>query len=177
MTPRFLILAALSLAFPTVADAAERGSSKSADEAGIVFRKPFTLRIRVDQEHYYEEKKEKVPYVYRGDVYLFIGDRFGLKIDVADSAIRAIRYERDLSKADVTLEFKQGDPVNGKATSQLVMQNRTKHTFLMDAAMTVPDRKDILKTSILPLQAGLTNYEGWPHPIVQLALVHIRLQK
>jgi hypothetical protein len=177
MTPRLFILAALSLAFPGLAGSAERGSSKSADESGVVFRKPFTLRIRVDQEHYYEEKKDKVPYVYRGDVYLFIGDRFGLKIDVANSAVRTIRYERDLSKADVTLEFKQGDPVNGKATSLLVLQNRTKYTFLMDAAMTVPDRKDILKTTILPLHAGLSNFESWPHPIIQLALVHIRLQK
>src|SRR5262245_16160172 len=144
MTSRVFILAALSLTFPAVAGSAERGSRKSADEADVVFRKPFTLRIRVDQEHYYEENKDKVPYVYRGAVYLFIGDRFGLKIDVVDSAVRAIRYERDLSKADVTLEFKEGGLVNGKATSLLVMQNHTKHTFLMDAAMTVPDRKDIL---------------------------------
>lgn len=177
MKPRRFLIAAILIALAGAAGAAERAASKSSDDANVVFRPPFTLRIPVDREHYYEEKKGKVPYVYRGDVYLFIGDRFGLKIDVADGAIRAIRYERDLSKADVTLEFKQGDPVSGKATSLLILQNRTKYTFLMDAAMTVPDRKDILKTSILPLRAGLSNFEAWPHPVVQLALVHIRLQK
>jgi hypothetical protein len=57
------------------------------------------------------------------------------------------------------------------------MQNRTRYTFLMDGAMTVPDRKDILETSITPVHANLLHYEGWPHPIVQLALSHIRLQK
>jgi|SRR6266478_2242658 len=167
----------MSLVFAAVAGAAERGASKSTNDAGVVFRKPFTLRIRVDQEHYYEEKKDKIPYVYRGDVYLFIGDRFGLKIDVADGAVRAVRYERDLSKADLTLEFSEGAPVNGKYTSILKMQNRTKYTFLMDGAMTVPDRKDILETSINPVNAALLHYEAWPHPIVQLALSHIRLQK
>ena len=178
MTPGLvIIIAVLSLAFAASAGAAERGASKSSDEAGIVFRKPFTLRIRVDQEHYYEEKKDRIPYVYRGDVYLFIGDKFGLKIDVADGAVRAIRYERDLSKADLTLEFNEADPLNGKYTSMLKMQNRTKYTFLMDGGMTVPDRKDILETSITPVNAGLLHFEAWPHPIVQLALSHIRLQK
>jgi hypothetical protein len=176
MIPRFFILAAISFAFATAAGAAER-ATKQKDEAGVVFRPPFTLRIRVDQEHYYEEKKGKIPYVYKGDVYLFIGDRFGLKIDVVDGAVRAVRYEHDLSKADLTLEFSEADPVNGKYTSMLKMQNRTRYTFVMDGGMTVPDRKDILETSINPVYAGLLHYEAWPHPIVQLALSHIRLQK
>ena len=174
MIPRLSILTVL-LASAIIATAAE--PAKSGDDAGVVFRPPFTLRIRVDQKHYYEEKKGKIPYVYHGDVYLFIGDRFGLKIDVADGAVRAIRYERDLSKADVTLELSEADPVNGKYTSMLKMQNRTRYTFLMDGGMTVPDRKDILETSITPVRAGLWHYESWPHPIVQLALSHIRLQK
>ena len=169
--PVFSFVAAIS------AGAAEHAASKSSDDTGVVFRPPFTLRIRVDREHYYEEKKGKVPYVYRGDVYLFIGDRFGLKIDVTDGAVRAVRYERNLSKADVTLEFTEADPVNGKYTSMLKMQNRTRDTFLMDGAMTVPDRKDILETSITPVRAGLLHYESWPHSMVQLALSHIRLQK
>src|SRR5436189_6463082 len=117
MIPRLFIFAAASLAFAVVAAAAERGASKSGDDAGVVFRKPFTLHVRVDQEHYYEEKKGKIPYVHQGVVYLFLGDKFGLKIDVADGAVRAVRYERDLSKADVALEFSVADPVNGKYTS------------------------------------------------------------
>lgn len=177
MIPRFLIPVTVALAFAVSAAAAERGASKSSDDADVVFRKPFTLHVRVDKEHYYEEKKGKIPYVYHGDVYLFLGDKFGLKIDVADGAVRAVRYERDLSKADLTLEFSVADPVNGKYTSMLKMQNRTKYTFLMDGGMTVPDRKDILETSITPVRAGLLHYEVWPHPILQLALSHIRILK
>jgi len=177
MIPRLLIRTAIAVLFAGVAGAAERGTSKISNDAGVVFRKPFTLRVRVDQEHYYEEKKDKIPYVYRGDVYLFIGDHFGLKIDVANGAVRAVRYERDLSKADLTLEFSEGDLVKGRYSSILKMQNRTKYTFLMHGAMTVPDRKDILETRINPVNARLLHYEAWPHPIVQLALSHIRLQK
>ena len=177
MSPRLLISAAMSLSFVAAVGATERAASKTSDDAGVVFRKPFTLHVRVDHEHYYEEKKGKIPYVYQGVVYLFFGDKFGLKIDAADGAVRAVRYERDLSKADVTLEFSVADPVNGRYTSMLKMQNRTRYTFLMDGGMTVPDRKDILETSITPIRAGLLHYEAWPHPILQLALRHIRIQK
>jgi hypothetical protein len=41
----------------------------------------------------------------------------------------------------------------------------------MKALMTVPGEKDSFETSIVPLRAGLTNFESWPHPIVKL-LVH-----
>ena len=167
MISRIVIL--LIVASARIAAAADRSD-------GVVFRAPFTLRVPVDREHFYEEKKGKVPYVYHGEVSLFLHDRFGLKIDVQDGSVRSVKYERDLSKADVTLEFTQGDPVNGKATSLLKMQNRTRYTFAMDAAMTVPDRKDILSTSFTPVRAGLLHYESWPHPIVQLALRNIRIQ-
>src|SRR5689334_23457595 len=160
-------LISISLLSAGVAIGANRGESKSSDDK-VVFRPPFTLKVPVDREHYYEEKKGKVPYVYKGEATLFIGDAYGLKIDVENGRVRSVRYERNLSKADVTLEFAQGDPVNGKATSFLKMKNHTRYTFLMDAAMTVPDRKDILATSFDPVRAGIWHFEFWPHPIVEL---------
>ena len=169
-------LAIIALVPAQVALAAERGASKTKDDE-VVFRPPFTLKVPINGQQYYEEKKGKVPYVYHGMVTLFIGDRFGLKIDAQDGSVRSVKYERDLSKADITLEFGQGDPVNGKATSLLKMQNRTKYTFVVDAAMTVPDRKDILPTSFTPIRAGLLHFESWPHPIVELALRDFRVQK
>src|SRR5438093_13049518 len=114
----------VSLLCAASAAAADRSHSKARDD-DVVFRPPFTLRVPVDWQHYYEEKKGRTPYVYQGEVGLFIGDHFGLKIDVQNGTVRSVKYERDLGKADVTLEFKQGDPVDGKATSLLIMQNRT----------------------------------------------------
>ena len=97
MITRLLILAALSLAFVAAAGAAERAASRTGDDAGVVFRKPNTHHQRVVKEHYYEEKKGKIPYVYQGEVYLFLGDKFGLKINVADGAVRAVHYQRSRS--------------------------------------------------------------------------------
>jgi hypothetical protein len=174
MKSRFGLLVLLLLGTSVVA--AQCGESKSSDD-DVVYRPPFTLKVPIDQTHYYEEKKPRLPYVYHGGVGLFIGDHFGLKIAVENNAVRSIKYERDLSKADVTLEFKQGPPMDGKATSLLIMQNRTKYTFLIDAGMQVPGRKDTLQTSLLPLGAGKGSYESWPHAIIGLGLDNFRVQK
>ena len=45
----------------------------------------------------------------------------------------------------------------------------------MGALTTVPGKKEIYKTSIMPIEARLSDFESWPHPIVQLVLRNFRL--
>jgi len=59
----------------------------------------------------------------------------------------------------------------------LVLKSNIKQVLYQDALMTIPGKKGIYKTSILPLQPGLGGYESWPHPIVQLVLRNFRLEK
>jgi hypothetical protein len=94
-----------------------------------------------------------------------------------EAPFQEVKQAVDLSKADVTLEFRQGDPIGDTPTSLLLLQNRTKYTFLMDAAMEVRDRKDFVPTTINPPGARLSNVESWPHPIVGLGLRNIRVKK
>jgi hypothetical protein len=159
------------------------GTTFSADAAArkpgedTVFRKPFTLNLHIDKENFYEERFGKIPYVNNGDVYLFKGDDFGLTLDIQDNSIRSVKYQPDLEKADVTLKFTQEVQPDKSAMMMLVIRNGTKQTLNIDALMTVPGKKGVAKTSILPLQPGLSGYESWPHPIVQLVLRNIRIQK
>ena len=155
--------------------AAEDTVIKAAD--GPVFRDPFTLKLHIDKEHFYEENFGKIPFVDKGDVYLFKGDEFGLNLDIQGGAIRGVRYQPDVKKADVTLKFTQGVQDDGAAMMMLHIHYNTKDTLDVDALMTVPGKKGTFKTSILPVQAGLSGFESWPHPIVQLVLRNIRIHK
>ena len=157
------------------AGAADDAATKPAEVP--VFRDPFALKLHVDKEHFYEENFGKIPFVDKGDVYLFKGDEFGLTLDIQDNAIRSVKYQPDVKKADVTLKFSQEVQADGTAMMLLHIHNNTKQTLNVDAIMTVPGKKEILKTSILPVQPGLSGFESWPHPIVQLVLRNIRIQK
>jgi hypothetical protein len=55
------------------------------------------------------------------------------------------------------------------------MANHTRHKLFVDALMTIPNKERPQKTSILPVEPGLSGLEMWPHPIVQLVLRNIRL--
>lgn len=150
-------------------------SSLAADTNSTVFRQPFTLTLHVDKEHYYEEKFGKIPYVHDDNVYLFKGDAFGIDLDITNEVIRGVSYQADTNKAAVSLRFTQEIRENGEAMMLLVIKNHTKRKLFIDALMTFPQRTKAQKTSILPVEPGLTGYESWPHPIVQLVLRNIRL--
>ncbi len=168
--------------FPALAILALGASTYAADNAkqpvgDTVFREPFTLILHIDKEHYHKQEIGKVPYVHNGDVYIFKGDEFGLALNVQDNSIASVKYQSDTKKADVTLKFTQEVQRDGSAMMMLRIHNNTKHTLNMDALMTVPGRKGIAKTSILPVGPGLSDFESWPHPIVQLVLRNIRIAK
>jgi len=151
-----------------LAPSAARGNEPSEP----VFRKPFTLTLHVDKERYYEEQIKAIPYTFERDIYLLKGDRFGVRL----SPEGAPSYEPDLKKADLELTFTQDVKDDGTAMMLLVISNRTKKTVEFEGLMTVPGSKGIHKTSLLPLRPGLTNYESWPHPIVQLVLRNPRVK-
>jgi hypothetical protein len=140
----------------------------------VTFRKPFTLTLYIDKEHYYEEKFDKIPYVHDGAIYLFKGDVFGVNLNQRDGVITEASYVSSSHKADIAFEFKQEIEKDGTQLMLLKITNNTEKRIFMDALMTVPNRNGILKTSILPLEPSLSGYESWPHPIVQLVLTKFR---
>lgn len=171
MLSRKWILASLVIASTAIAaDQAVPASST----AQPVFRKPFMLEVRVDKDRVWRENFGPVPYVYENGVYLFPGERFGVKLDVKDGAIAGISYVSDADKADVSFEFSQ-DLQDDKATATLKLINHTTHSLTMRALMMVPGEKKPVETSILPLNAGMTNFESWPQALRQLLVYEIQI--
>jgi len=150
--------------------------NKSATPEEPVFRDPFTLKLHVDKEHYYEETFDRVPYVAENEVYLFAGETFGVNVTITESQLSGITYQRDPSKADVALAFTQESSAKGWIM-MLVIQNRLKRKLYLNALMTLPGKKEIFNTSVLPVEPNLSDYESWPHPIVQLVLRNFRFSE
>jgi hypothetical protein len=141
-----------------------------------VFREPFELKAVVDKDRVWTEKFGPVPYVHEDGVYLFPDEKFGVKLEIKDGAIVAVTYLPDAEKADLSFEFSQ-ELEGEQVMAMLTMQNRTKYTLTMRALMMVPGQKKPIPTSIVPLHAGLTNFESWPHALRQLLLHDIAIAK
>lgn len=111
-----------------------------------------------------------MPYVADNVVYIFAGESFGVTVTLNGDDITGISYQKDAGKADIAFKFSQ----EKKSMMFLVIKSKLKRRLFLDALMTVPQKKGVYKTSILPVEAGLMNFESWPHPIVQLELRNFR---
>lgn len=149
--------------------------SSQAIAENSIFRDPFVLQLPVDDERYYEQKFDKVPFVHENTVLLFNNEKFGIDIKPSENGLFDIVYKKDYEKADVILSFSQ-TKLDKNLMMILEIKNNTKKTLTMDGLMTVPGKKGVKSTSIIPIQAGLSSFESWPHPIVQLALKGIQLK-
>jgi hypothetical protein len=90
--------------------------------------------------------------------------------------VSQIAYQRDPAKADVELKFTQEKSPNGWMM-MLVIRNKLKRKLYLDALMTVPGKEEIFKTNVLPVESNLSDFESWPHPIVQLVLRNFRFSE
>ena len=146
-------------------------------EDDVVWRAPFTLRLQIDGDRYYREEIDEIPYVHRNDVYLFSGESFGVDVSIRDGGVHRLVYREDAEEADIGFQFRQERMSSGELAMLLVMRSRLEKRVYLDALMTVPGEKGVYKTGIVPLGPGMSNYESWPHPIVQLFLTNFRLEE
>ena len=149
----------------------------SIAQASPVFRDPFTLKLKLDHGDTYLEHFDKVPYVADNVVYLFAGDNFGINLSANGDEISGLTYQKDPGRSDMVFKFTQEKDNAGRFMMLLTISSKLKRQVFLDALMTVPGKKGIYKTSILPVGPGLSNFESWPHPIVQLALRNFHLSQ
>jgi hypothetical protein len=150
----------------------------AAKSHGPVLREPFTLKLKVDKEHYYEERFDRrIAYVSENEVYLFIGDKFGVNLTVRNDRVVNVRYQPDVAKADVWFSFEQPSELPGGLGMTLAIDNKMKRGVSMEGLMSMPNKKEVFKTSIQAVEPGKSGLETWPHPISQLVLGNLQVTK
>jgi hypothetical protein len=155
---------ASALALGILVRAAQAPADTIEQEPG--FRPPFVVKW-----HHHEEHFDRVPYVAGNEVHLFAGENFGINVTIVDDQISRITYQPDPAKADVEFKFTQEKK---GPMMMLVTRNGLKRRLFFDALMTVPEKKGVYRTRVLPVEPTFTNVESWPHPIVQLVLRNFR---
>jgi hypothetical protein len=143
---------------------------------GVIFREPFTLKLKGQGGSNFEQHFDKTPYVKDGMIYIFPGEKFGVNAAVDGEKIAGLSYVSNPAKADVRLEFAE-KVSGGNVMTLLIIENHLKQTLYLDAGMRVPNREGAYKTSVLPVLAGKSGFESWPHPIVLLMLRNLRFTK
>ena len=149
--------------------------SSAVKAKSAAMRQPFTLRLKVDKDSYSEIHYDPQPYVSDNEVYLFSGDKFGVNLVIKDGRVAEVLYQPDSKKADVVFGFEQPKELQNGLWMALTIDNKMKRGVSLEGLMSIPGKKDLFKTSILPVKAGKSGLESWPHPISQLVLGNLQL--
>ena len=149
--------------------------TSTPNSKNLAMREPFTLRLKVDKEHFEEFHFDKQPYVAENEVYLFSGDKLGVNLVIKADRVMEVRYQPNLSKADLVFGFEQPKELQDGVAMALTIDNKLRRDVGMEAIGSIPGKKEPFKDKIVPVKAGKSNTEFWPHAIAQLVLGDFRL--
>ncbi len=174
MRRSFLVLILSAFAFVCFAGNA---TLKTAAQKKDNVRAPFELKLRFDKEHVYDQKVLEQPYVQQESVSLFCGDDYGINVKIENDEIAHITYQKVTAEADITFHFWQEVDKDGKQMMMCNIHNNLARKVYIKAVMTIPFKKGTYKTSIMPVEAGLSGIEIWgAHTIVQMVLYNFRFK-
>lgn len=114
-----------------------------------------------------------VPYVNdKGTITIYPGEHFVIAFKIENGKIVGTAPKPVDSQAANTIELNFARDGNGML---LTLQNNLSDMVKYDATMKAPDNR-MVYTSSCTVDAGLQNYESWPHQIKFLELANFRFE-
>lgn len=114
-----------------------------------------------------------VPYVKdKGAIVIYPGEQFVVAFKIEDGKIVGAEPSPSGGRLTNAVEVRFKEISGGM---MLTVASHLPSTVKYDATMTAPDDR-VVYTSSCPIDAGLSNFESWPHPIKFLELSNFRLQ-
>jgi len=103
---------------------------------------------------------------------LFPGETVFLEIEETNGSITNIKTVKENKVPDRTLEISFTQNLEGKAHSNMMLKvkNPFKRDLLYDATIQLLKSGRWVKTSIVPVKAGLMGIEMWPDLIMSIGL-------
>jgi hypothetical protein len=93
-------------------------------------------------------------------IYVFPGEEFGITIKREGEEIAEISYQPDPKKADVKFKF-EVQKLGKRSAMMLTTQSNLDKMLVMEAWMLLPQYKEAVKTSMVPVLPHLMGIETW----------------
>lgn len=137
-------------------------------------REARTVRLRREDGSTFEAEVPRLPIVLpNGWITVYPGEEIHVELDVAGEQIKGARAVAKPAHPQATLTFKLAQ-APGSAETMLSVTHGFARTIKYSVGMMLPSGGQLYATSTCPVQAGLTAYEHWQHPVFQLVVTSVR---
>jgi hypothetical protein len=166
----------ITLAFALLLAAGEQAPPASGEDpcSTVTCRPAGDVEVRLDRDTGMTVSFPRMPYAFKHAIYVLVGEAFSVKYPAVGQRLGHGVYVPPAEPKPAGIHVRLWQEQDGSTI--LAIENTTKRTVVYEIAMQLPKESRLRKTTALPVEAGLTNYEQWPHPVAQLLLYNVRLE-
>jgi hypothetical protein len=142
-------------------------------------RVAFTLEIAADETHQYSAEIPESPYFVKDKILqMYCGEKLLVECELNKDVISSMKIVKENRNPEKTIEieFSQNSEERNNISTMLIVKNPFDKALNYNALMFTPISQVWKKTSIIPIQPKLMNFETWPHSIITLVLDEWRLE-
>ncbi len=129
-----------------------------------------TLKLKISETEVAEFDIPEGPYVMDGRINVLPGEEINVEFDDGADGPTNPRYVEKVTAPEKTVTFKLF--LRGAETILTVKNSFTK-TILYDCLIRRYKSQRLQKTTIVPVESGLINFEHWPYPITQVVISNV----
>jgi hypothetical protein len=174
LTMRIIPILLILLSTGLVALGQQEQTADQAREAvcqRVPCRAVTTVRLKLNNKEYFEMEFPKGPFVADGFINVLAGEEVLVEFDEADGTLSNPHYVKTAAKPERTVSFRLEQIDEGTI---LQVKNPFKKNIIYDCVIQHYSEQRLRKTSIVPVQAGLTSFEMWPYPVAQVVVSNMR---
>ena len=144
-------------------------------------REPFTLKLAVDQEQFYEVAIDKTPYFILDNVLqIYPGEKLLVEAEVKSDSIISMKVVKEMKFPEKTIiiDFKQIIKEGGREHEQMFLEvkNPFEKYLNYSAMMYIVGHDEWIDTSIIPIFPKILGLEMWSDVIITITLHSWRIQ-
>jgi hypothetical protein len=146
--------------------------SQSQDTT-ILKRTPYTLKVAVDKETFYEDEIGATVYIFPNDgMQIYPGETIYVVVEQDNGVIKKMTAVKEITDSSKTLIIKFSQKSNDKVHEMMILEihNPFNKNLIYKAKMFLLKRNEWYNTNVYPVFAGLSSFETWPDIIISLGL-------
>lgn len=143
-------------------------------------RKPFVLKLAIDNDQFYQMNVEKSNYfVQENNLQIYPTEKINIEVQINDNLISSMKVVKEIinPKQTIQVEFKQNIKDKKSEGMMLIVKNPFSKKLIYNANMYIVGHNKWISTSIMPIMPNLVGYEMWNDVIITLSLDKWRFEK